>query len=254
MHGEEWQLKGRTAVLRLGGLSAAIATLRPGDGLVNLVAGGQQLAAPRLLGVVLGQAPDSPVADSIEDYVRGTDLVVAYDASSRRPLRVDVVWRAIAPTTSGNFLAAVDLIVSVRTHLLDIHPEVAVQSVVPSNEALRLRTHREATWEPLEVPDSAATVISPESGVGCLLFRLPNVDWSYVEMVHPADFQRDEISRGEPGDGTLRVAHQLFRMSLEKGVILRARVRGVFVKRRDDAQAALECYESFAAAEPPLGT
>jgi hypothetical protein len=40
---------------------------------------------------------------------------------------------------------------------------------------------------------------------------------------------------------------------LEKGVMLRARVRGVFLPRRQDESLAAECHAAFAAAEPPLG-
>ena len=111
-----------------------------------------------------------------------------------------------------------------------------------------------AACAPLALAPRRRQSIGPESGAGCLLFRLPDVDLSYVEMVHPADFQHDELSPGRPGGGALRIAHRLFRTSLEKGVILRARVRGVFVNRRDDAEAAAECYAAFAAADPPLGT
>jgi hypothetical protein len=41
---------------------------------------------------------------------------------------------------------------------------------------------------------------------------------------------------------------------LEKGVILRARRRGVFVPRANDNEAAARCYEAFAKSPPPLTT
>ena len=60
---------------------------------------------------------------------------------------------------------------------------------------------------------------------------------------------------GRPEDvGTLRVSHQLFSERLEKGVILRARLRGVFLPRQRDTRVAAACYTAFAAAEPPLAT
>jgi hypothetical protein len=73
-------------------------------------------------------------------------------------------------------------------------------------------------------------------------------------MVHPADFQRDELEWDGRYGGVWRVAHRLFCTNLEKGVILRARVRGVFFARQGDVAAAAECYAAFAAADPPLGT
>jgi hypothetical protein len=181
-------------------------------------------------------------------------MIVAYEESSRSPVRVDAVWRAVAPAAAANSLAAVDLIVSVRTHLLDTHPNLAVESVVPASDVFRLSASQSAVCEPLGLADKGPIAIDPDRGAGCLLFRLPGDLVSYAEMVHPADFQHDELSRGVSGDRTLHIAHRLFRTSLEKGVILRARVRGIFVDRRDDARAAAACYAAFAAADPPLGT
>jgi hypothetical protein len=278
-----WQLKKSTAVLHLGALSASITSLRPDDGLTNVIVGGNHLARARLLGIALSRAIETATADAVESYVRGADMIVVYEESSRWPVRVDTVWRAVAPAAPAQFLAAVDLIVSVRTHLLDMRPDLAVQSVIPSSDVFRLPNSRSAACDPLTPVDKQPvgkepTVITPETGAGCLLFRFPGLDFSYIEMVHPADFEHDEVAsgvgdpdvgmavalpslslRGEaavqlPPQHVLRIAHRLFRTTLEKGVILRARVRGVFVNRHDDARSAADCYAAFATADPPLGT
>ncbi len=94
--------------------------------------------------------------------------------------------------------------------------------------------------------------MGPDSGTGCLLFRMPDLDLSYVEMVHPADFQYDELRRDESGGDVACITHRLFRTNLEKGVILRARVRGIFLKRSADMEIAAQCYAAFAGADPPL--
>jgi len=39
---------------------------------------------------------------------------------------------------------------------------------------------------------------------------------------------------------------------LEKGVLLRTRVRGAFLRREGDARLAAALYAAFAAADPPL--
>ena len=272
-----WQLKKSTAVLHLGALSASITSLRPDDGLTNVIIGGNHLARARLLGIALSRAIETATADAVESYVRGADMIVVYEESSRWPVRVDAVWRAVAPAASAQFLAAVDLIVSVRTHLLNMRPDLAVESVIPSSDVFRLPNSRSAACEPLAPVDKQPvgkepTVITPETGAGCLLFRFPGVDFSYIEMVHPADFEHDELAGGVSGDAVhcgaavpaahcgaavpaaLRITHRLFRTTLEKGVILRARVRGVFVNRHDDARSAADCYAAFATADPPLGT
>ena len=85
------------------------------------------------------------------------------------------------------------------------------------------------------------------------LRRRPNrVDLTYVEMIHPADFQHDAVGEDNPEGRTLRITHHLFRTNLEKGVILRARVRGVFLSQQNDAKVVAQCYARFAAADPPL--
>ncbi len=253
MHFVPWQLREHAATLQLDGLSAEVAAWRPCQGLVNVVAAGSSVAAARLLGVATGPTVELRNAAPVECYVRGADLVVAYESSRECPVRVDAVWRAIAPAAADRFLAAVDLIVSVRTHLLDAHPDLAVESVLPAGDVFRLRSVDSTAGEPPAVATAAPAIMEPQSGSGCLLFRLPNVGLTYVEMVHPVDFQHDQLSHGPPGSGELRVAHRLFRSSLEKGVILRARVRGAFVERRDDVETGAECYAAFASVEPPLG-
>ena len=108
-------------------------------------------------------------------------------------------------------------------------------------------------WATLCLTTAAPTTIRPDSGAGCVLFRMPGFDLSYVEMVHPADFQCDECVRNESNGDVAGMAHRLFRTNLEKGVILRARVRGVFSNRSDDMKIAAQCYAAFAGEDPPLG-
>ena len=236
------------------GLVARLDLTRPADGLLDIVVVGKPWHAARLLGVVAAPLPEHAADTPTESHVRGADLVVAYEASAHRPVRVDALWRAVAPAVGDKFLAAADLIISVRTHLLDSRPELAVQGVLPACEIVRLTALDPIACQPVPYPANAPIVIGRENGVGCLLFRPLGHALSYAEMVHPADFQRDELPCGAPGSHEVRIAHQLFPMSLEKGVILRARVRGIFVPRVDDARIAAECYAAFTAADPPLDT
>jgi len=249
-----WQPRGFTAAVHLNDLRAVADLTQARDGLTQLVIAGQAFPAARLLGIALFSTVDAAGAAPLENYVRGADLVVAYEPSGRQAVRVDALWRAIAPAAADVFLAAVDLVVSVRTDVLDSRPELPVQSTVPAGEVLQLQGLDPVAWTALALPSAAALTIGPGRGTGCVLFRLPGCDLTYVEMVHPADFQYDELRRDECGGQTVQIAHRLFRTSLEKGVILRARVRGIFLKRQGDTQCAAECYAAFAGADPPLGT
>ena len=51
-------------------------------------------------------------------------------------------------------------------------------------------------------------------------------------MVHPADFAGSELTQAEAPGGQVAIRHRLFVQRLEKGVLLRARVRGMFVRAR----------------------
>jgi len=50
------------------------------------------------------------------------------------------------------------------------------------------------------------------------------------------------------------LTHRLFERSLEKGVILKARVRGVLLDRARDGVSAIEWYRNLLQSEPPLTT
>jgi hypothetical protein len=108
-------------------------------------------------------------------------------------------------------------------------------------------------------PDAgeAARFEAQRPGNGCVLFRSVVDATSYVEMIHPADEAGGMLSvggmSGEP-DHTTCTLHTLFASPLEKGVILRARLRGVFLPRERDTELAAEAYRQFLAAPPPLTT
>ena len=227
---------------------------RPHDGFTNVAVAGQSLPAARLLGLIASSSAVPMNTPPTETYVRGPDLIVAYEKPGQWPVRVDCLWRAMPSGAGDQFLAAVELVVSVRTRAFDSQPELAVSSVVPAKEVFRLPSLDSDGWAPLCPTTAAPTTMGPDSGTGCLLFRTPDLDLSYVEMVYPADFQYDELRRDESGGDVARITHRLFRTNLEKGVILRARVRGIFLKRPDDLQIAAQCYAAFAGADPPLGT
>ena len=254
MQTARWQLDGNVARLSCGDFTAKIDLTKPADGLADNCLGGGRPVSDHLLAIAIPSVPQGDTLSPSECYVRGCDLVAAYKESAARPVHVEVLWRVFGPAPSEEFLAAVELVVSVRTHVLESRPELAVQSDLPVCETLRLRDAESADFNRLAPPPEATMEIQPAGGPGCVLFRLAGGELSYAEMVHPADFRSDELVRLSDDDGTVRVVHHLFSGRLEKGVILRARLQGVFLPRRDDAQIAAPFYRAFATAEPPLGT
>jgi hypothetical protein len=78
--------------------------------------------------------------------------------------------------------------------------------------------------------------------------------WLYAEMVHPDDLSR----RIREGGRTLALAHTtrygLFGHDLEKGVVLRSRMRGLWLRSEDAKETALARFEEFLHEPLPLKT
>jgi len=95
----------------------------------------------------------------------------------------------------------------------------------------------------------------------CLLYSLRSPaggEAGYVEAAAPSDVPSAELSWVGSPCAELRVRYPVFPAPLEKGVILRARVRAVFLgngaRAREHERCAAEVYQVLAAADPVLGT
>jgi hypothetical protein len=187
---------------------------------------------------------------AVEAFVRGCDLAIACPETPARPMQVDLLWRVSSVGVEPAWLA-LDLWVSVRTQQPDSWPELAVKSSASADEAFWLRDPAAGDWA-LCGPPAPAAALTPADGAGCVLLRSAGGALSYVEMIHPADFERLELAPPAAG-GVSSISHRLFAQRLEKGVILRGRIRGALVARGDDLQLAAACYRQFADEEPYLG-
>jgi hypothetical protein len=245
---QPWRLDARTASLRLARLSAVVHPLEPGLGLGELRIDGRPISAACCpLGVELVGAKQRLSPTFVEEYVRGGDLVAAYADCPAPALRSQIYWRASSHRTEGA-VAAIELVISVQTSLLDSSPRLATRSLLCVDEALCLSS-----------ADGAKQIEGGKSS--CYLYRLAEAPFSYAEMVHPAQSQESAIesptaagAKHDAAPKRLELRHQLFSERLEKGVILRARVLGVFLDRRGDLEAAARHYQAFLSAEPPLTT
>jgi len=246
-----WKIDRRRARIQLDDLVAAIDLTEPARGLAGLRVGNDPLDEAALLGVEV-PPPAAPDRESLSGArARGTSLTAAYRGSADWPIGVEATWRAEGPSASGAALATLALMVSVETQVLDARPELAVASVLPTTDVLRLVDAQSSRFE--SAGGESPRLIEPSGGPGCLLFRFPQSDFSYAEMVHPLDFLDSRLAGGTGPRPTFGLRHRLFGGPLEKGVIRRARVYGVFLPRDGDAGIAVESYARFAAAEPPLG-
>jgi len=263
----KWQLNGNSAALVADGWSAAVDLRAPQQGLsIKLLGLTGNQAVARILGVDFGEA--SPVDSArIDAYVRGTDLVATYGEAPPLRLRSQIYWRLLsaaefAPNLAAHVTFAFELVLSSNTSLLDSDPQSSVHSQILLAEHVNQLLKDRAEFHAAKLGQATAgelkhsETISPQTkGTGCLFIEIKGTPYSYVEMVHPNDFQSSSVtltSAAEPSSGEASIENQVFHTHLEKGVILRARVRAALVSREKDEAIAIAAYRHFAKAEPPL--
>lgn len=169
---------------------------------------------------------------------------------------MQIYWRAaLGPAASPAF----DVQVSIQTNLLDSRPELTTATSLNDVELFRLAEQSAGHFEAVKVTaDPAARSEIQPQGLAINLFRLTGGEASYAEMIHPADEGNHSLllTCGQPSRPSTdaNLCHRLFASFLEKGVILRARLRGVFLPRDRDVELAAADYRQFLAAPPPLTT
>lgn len=256
-----WRTDGKTAWLELVPLSGRLDRECLAAGIVGLSIGDWPVGhRPRplpaegglpglrvgLLGLELpGEAgpPPSPA----EWYARQHDLVAWFSAGADRPVEVQAIWRGVAGGKNEAFAAAVDLIIGVRTQCVETDAGLTVVSSLPASQGISVGLPQGGAAGPW----SWANENTPAAAY---LFRL-GAGWSYAEMVHPATRLQSQWGPTQPG--VVEVRHRLFAgpaERLEKGVLLRAWVRGALVPEGDDVRRAGCIYAALAASEPPLDT
>jgi hypothetical protein len=214
-----WTLAAPIAHLHIGPLTATLDLTHPQRGLHGLKLGEATLNGASVLGV------DLPL-QSIEElslpetYVRGGDLVAVYTATAARPWRVQTYWRVVDAAIED--AVVVELQVSINTGLLDVQPAVDVVGSLPGAKQ--------------------------QVGGDKACFALGSSSFDYWQVVHPDD---PCTTRTQSMPDGVQLAQRLFDRFLEKGVILRSRIRGAFVPH---GAATAAIFQEFAAAPLPLTT
>jgi hypothetical protein len=150
-------------------------------------------------------------------YVRGNDLVATYHETEQRSYRIQLYWRFVAEDDCFGF----EFIPSVQTSKLACAPGFSIITVWNSPPLLQRDTVH--------------------------VFPITTTDWSFVEMAHPSNL--DATS-----DDAARIAYALFPGQLEKGVIRRARIRGLFLPTPNVQETAVRLHQQFVESAPPLTT
>lgn len=259
---QRWHVDQRLARVELDRFSAVVSPLNPAAGLSSARVDGFELPGFQTLEVELpilsqpiamqGVTPNDLAA--VDFYVRGDDLIATYSDQPAPAMRTQVYWRANDPQ-AAEVAAAIELVVSVQTSRLDSCPRLTTRSECLATEAYRLVDAESATFGSIVPLPDFSELVDEDGLPQCFLFRLPGRQFSYVEMVHPAAAAKSTWEGWLNGlDFRMQLRHQLFFDSLEKGVILRARVLGLLVDRRHDKLLAAQRWLSFLASEVPLTT
>lgn len=102
-----------------------------------------------------------------------------------------------------------------------------------------IETLRRLTTQP--IPQSETTAFPP--------IVVPAAAGRYLEMVHPHDAARRCVENAA-GGATIAARYALFGFDLEKGVVLRGRLRGLWLDESADVDAE---RQRFLSEPPPLG-
>lgn len=242
-----WQAAEQSFSLELRQLAGMVNVLRPDEGLSHMVVGGKWQVPGHALAVSsLVSYGEEPL--QVDAYERGNDLIATYAETDHRPLRIQTYWRGVTDSGLAEEIAAVDLQLSVQTHLLDSRPLLCTRSTLPADEILYLTNPDKPEFSPLPAADFKLT------GGGCpacLLLRTSATEYNYVEMIHPDDLAEVSVHCGQ-GDELVEIVSSLFSGSLEKGVLLRGRLRGAFIPRERDTEFAWRCYRHLLDTDLPL--
>lgn len=146
--------------------------------------------------------------------------------------RQDILWAQFKPTPQRN---------------VECHARWRVLS--PGVLDLQISTLTPGQWTGLSVQSHTGLLpgeifLLETDALPILLVQPFGVNGSYAEMVHP----HDGIGIETDGKGAFR--YRLFGHDLEKGVILRGRLRGLVLPRDGDEDAARAAFAEFVK-EPP---
>ncbi len=227
-----WQLAAKKATLRTDRLALSLDVDQPQQGCGHVELDGDPIAHMRLF--QLRFAVGNEVPPLVDYYVRGADLVATYTQTPAHSVRPQIYWRDLS---AGDY-PGLEIIASMQTSLLDSAPNFETESAVDNAEVLGLQDDHFVAY--------------PDAPCWAALVRPREAAFSYLEMVHPSDFVASQVRRSDAGT---QFGFQLFSNErLEKGVIRRGRLRGLFLERECDIEAALASVHEFNAAKLPLTT
>ena len=215
-----WQMDGPIASADFGAVTLKV-SLSTGDRKVLVYAGENTLVAK------LWDMPAIAGQPLVDCYVRGRDLVCLLGPSDSFPFATQLYWTLRQVEFTPDPLAALSLLVSIRTDLLDTHPAIEVQSELPGQAGT-----------PMKVAGGPAYVVPLRE------------ELTLVEYATPEDCSVQSID--ESANQTQIVRRTLFDHFLEKGVIRSGRLFAAVLSGEADEQSTSTLCRELLASELPL--
>ena len=235
-----WSIQSQDGLLDSNKLSLIVDTKRPGNGLKSVEFAGQKFTDSHFLRI----EPDPPTPGGgetiIDQYCRGDDLIVVYAQTPARSVRPHYQWRLV----EFDGATAIELTLSMQTSLLDSNPRATAIAGMTNAKCCYFDNEN---WHEID-PEQDGPLADC---CGLFLFRPEESLVSYAEIVFPSDFHGASAKSSDSG---IQIRYELFPEFLEKGVIRKARVQGVFLPRENDAELAIVAQKALASAAPPLTT
>src|SRR5437879_3239000 len=129
MQSSPWRIEDHVARLDSEPLRAEIDLLNPAGGVKVTSAAGAAISDVTLFQVGL---PAAPAGGPVEFFARGNDLIAIYSERPGHPFRAQIYWRLIPSLFPEDRIerlrgvAALELILSIQTSLLDSEPALDV--------------------------------------------------------------------------------------------------------------------------------
>ena len=237
-----WTLVDNSAQLHQQQLSAGLPLDQLSRGLVDASFAGVPLGWKKWLAITDGRHAELVRQHG---YVRGDDLVCCYAVESDPGTTLETSWRLLQPESSS---VGLELLISVQDNPPGKNPVVSVGTAGKVDECLVLDAGSQC-WSHFERTAGSLSLEAP----GAILCRWSDREFSYLEMLHLADFGAGELHWGPEVAEELAWTCQLLHRQLEKGVIRRSRIQCWLLARDGDEQLAGELFRQFRDADCPLG-
>lgn len=193
-----------------------------------------------------------PEDELIDTYLREDDLVATYVQAPKRVNRKQVYLRP-AGFLYPEPIAGIEIVFSMQTERLDGDPQLSIRSEAPTTRMHALVNPAAPQWETLD-PTEEALDLPTHQFCGAFATELSGSEAIFAQVIDPSDFLGGRWIRQSESSNLFALSFPVFGSSLEKGVIRRGRVTGLFLPNTSGALDSLLSFYQWYRESPPMLT